>query len=261
LKNDKNPDLMRVTELYYLFTYESLPLAVWTRDADGQYYLARVISGWEYWMTPETWEKDIDIGNVFRCDIRKIAIDAVPGKVVACFRASRTIQRIADSKAIEYTKQLWNETTKMGTYKVDSTKSKDVFMMLDDEETEDLIFLYLQSQGWYIVPNSRKGDTMRYEYLAVNPITGERALTQVKTGKVILNRDRYRESSCRVFLFQSNELYSGNEYTNITSISRSEVLSFLEKSTNWLPRAIFAKYWAATGVSKGVATEKHLEAV
>jgi hypothetical protein len=42
-------------------------------------------------------------------------------------------------------------------------------MMLDDEETEDLVFLNLQSQGWYVLPNSRKGDTMSFEYLAVNP--------------------------------------------------------------------------------------------
>ena len=36
---------------------------VWTRDPFGQYYLARVIRSWEYWMSPEGQEQDIDIAT------------------------------------------------------------------------------------------------------------------------------------------------------------------------------------------------------
>ncbi len=100
-------------------------------------------------------------------------------------------------------------------------------MMLDDEETEDLLFLYLQSEGWYVVPNSRKRDTMRFEYLLVNPETGEKALTQVKTGQVELDRGNYRDRDKKVFLFQSNELYTGSNADNVTCISKKELLDFL----------------------------------
>ena len=64
---------------------------IWTRDPFGEYYLASVISGWEYWVTDESKEKDIDIANIFCCKIQKVNIDAVPGKIIACFRASRSI--------------------------------------------------------------------------------------------------------------------------------------------------------------------------
>jgi len=42
---------------------------------------------------------------------------------------------------------LWNNLCDEELYEVDASKFADVFMLLDDEETEDLVFLYLQSQG------------------------------------------------------------------------------------------------------------------
>ncbi len=110
-------------------------------------------------------------------------------------------------------------------------------MMLDDEEIEDLVFLYLQKKGWYVLPNSRKGDTMSFEYLAVNPKTGEKALTQVKTGQITINVDEYRQYSERIFLFQSNNLYAGDCAKNVVCISREEILDFLNESIVWLPKS------------------------
>ena len=69
--------------------------------------------------------------------------------------------------------------------------------------------MYLQSRGWYVVPNSRKGNTMRFEFMLACSRTGEKALVQVKTGKVPLNIDSYANDGCRIFLFQSNEHYEG----------------------------------------------------
>jgi hypothetical protein len=213
---------------------------VWTRD-DKDYYLAKVTSGWEYWTSQEAIDKNIDIANVFRAIIKKVEIDAVPGKVVACFRATRSIQKVADEKALEYSKYLWNKISKEQFYQIDKSKFSDIFMMLDDEETEDLVFLYLQSQGWYLLPNSRKGDTMSFEFLAVNPNTGKKARTQVKTGQVSICKDDYVSCSEDVFLFQSNGLYTGVGANNIVCISRDELLSFLRKSLGWFPKSFQTK--------------------
>ena len=114
-------------------------------------------------------------------------------------------------------------------------------MMLDDEETEDLVFVYLQSQGWYVIPNSRKGDSMSFEYLAVNPLTGEKALTQVKTGQVAINRDDYVGYSERIFLFQSNEFYSGTGAKNVVCIKRDALSKLLMDSLDWLPQSFKTK--------------------
>jgi len=209
---------------------------VWTRDAGGQYYLSRVLSGWEYWMTQEAIDLDIDIANIFRVEFKKVQIDEVPGKVIACFRAPRTFQGIDDEKAFEYSKYLWNVSSGKKIYEVNKSKFSDIFMMLDDEETEDLVFLYLQSKGWYVVPNSRKGDTMSFEYLAVDPKSGEKALTQVKTGNDRLNKDDYIHYPYKIFLFQSNEYYDGDGNINVACLTRKELFDFLNKSIAWLPK-------------------------
>jgi len=245
IKNTKNWDeyFKEASQLYdnlsiceYIMKWVKKDDLVWTRDPGGEYYLAKVISGWEYWISQEAIDRDIDIANIFRVEFRKVSIDEVPGKIVASFRAPRTIQKIEDERAIEYSKYLWNILSEERVYQIDKSKFSDIFMMLDDEETEDLVFLYLQSKGWYVVPNSRKGDTMSFEYLAVNPKTGESALTQVKTGDVPLNRSHYKNYQYKIFLFQSNEKYEGEEIPNVTCLTKKELSDFLDKSINWLPK-------------------------
>lgn len=222
---------------------------VWTRDHDGNYYLARVKSGWEYWMGPEAIEKDIDIANIFRVEFHPVSLDAVPGKVVACFRPTRAIQEVGSKPAIEYTKHLWNKVSGRMDYEVDRAVASDIFEFMDDEETEDVIFLYMQSKGWFIVPNSRKKDTMSYEFYAVDPRTGERAVTQVKTGTVQINRDSYAQIKERVILFQSQENYVGSDNGNVTCLQRSEILDFMNASFSWLPSSLRRKLEVSRALS------------
>ena len=92
----------------YIHTWVKEGDLVWTRDPAGQYYLARVKSGWEYWTSQEGIDRDIDIANVFRCVFQKVDLDAVPSKVVACFRPSRAIQKIDDERVNAYSQCLWN---------------------------------------------------------------------------------------------------------------------------------------------------------
>ena len=223
---------------------------VWTRSTHGEYYLAKVLSGWEYWVGKKSIQNDIDIANIFRVSFQKIPIDMVPGKVVACFRAPRTIQEIADHKALEYSKYLWNRLTEKQDYEVAISSFKDIFMMLDDEETEDLVFLYLQQLGWFVVPNSRKADTMSFEYLAVRPDTREKALTQVKTGSVCLNTEKFSKYHEKVYLFQSNELYEGDIPKNVICLKKDELYKFLKESLEWLPSVFKTKQELVSVVPK-----------
>ncbi len=209
---------------------------VWTRDTQGNYYLARVLSGWEYFTTNESKDSGIDIGNIFRVTFERLTIDEVPGKVVACFRPNRTIQAIHDPTAVAYTKFIWNRKTGGAIYKFDLKliDNPDIFSLLDSEEVEDLVFLYLQSQRWYVVPNSRKADKIAFEYEVISPETGKHAQVQVKTGNTSLNVDEYRNMTFPVILFQSNDRYHGKPTPNVTCISRGELEGFL-KQTEWLP--------------------------
>ena len=146
--------------------------------------------------------------------------------------------KILDHNAIIYSQYLWNKRSTEQIYEIETLESSDIFMMLDDEETEDLVFLYLQNKGWFVVPNSRKGDTMKFEFYMVNPKTNDKATTQVKTGNVCLNIDEYPSPPGfkKVFLFQSNELYEGVPSDKVICISRKELLDFLKQSITWLPK-------------------------
>ena len=227
----------------YIEKYVSEGDLIWTRDPDGHYYLARVKSGWEYWITEEAIEQDIDIANVVRCTIRPVELDYVPGKVVACFRAPKTIQEIANEEVAAYSRYLWNILYGEQFYEVDTSKFSDIFMMLDHEETEDLIFVYLQSQGWYVIPNSRKRDTMKFEFLVAHSKSGEKATIQVKTGNSPIDVDAYGHLSNKVFLFQSNGYYKNKNFTddNIVYVSREKLKRFLESNIKLFPSSFKTK--------------------
>ncbi|WP_170267067.1 hypothetical protein [Brevifollis gellanilyticus] len=209
---------------------------IWTRCPAGHYYLAKVNSGWLYLTSPQA--EDADIVNVVRCDIRQVgAIDKVPGKVVACFRPNRTIQEIADDHMWEYSRQLWNKLSGTDFYPPDKSVTHSVFLYLGAEETEDIIFLYLQTKGWLVVPNSRKGDTMSYEFYLIHRETRQRAGVQVKTGDSGLNVEDWKDRPEYVFLFQANGLYSGGPARGVECLAPTEIEIFMVENRDLLPRS------------------------
>lgn len=233
----------KVNQCAYIHKHVRVDDLVWTRDKSKGYFLAKVVSEWEYFSSKTSINKDIDVVNIFRVELIAVPIGAVPGKVIASFRASRACQKIAGKSIKIYSKMLWNELSQNQYYDTGSEKFNDIFLMLDDEETEDLVFLYLQSIGWYVVPSSRKGDTMSFEYLAIDPKTGRRALTQVKTGNSNVPRSSYngRDSDEHVFLFQTNEKYVEESSSILTNISRTDIIDFLKESRDWLPENFILK--------------------
>lgn len=227
----------KVNQCAYIHKHIKTDDLVWTRDKNKGYFLAKVVSGWEYFNSEASIKENIDIVNIFRVELLAVPIGAVPGKVIASFRASRACQKIAGKPMEIYSRILWNELSQIQYYDTSNECFDDIFLMLDDEETEDLVFLYLQSMGWYVVPSSRKGDTMSFEYLAINPKTGKRALTQVKTGNSNVPRSSYnnRDSDEHIFLFQANEKYAEESSDLLTNISRENIIDFLKESKDWLP--------------------------
>jgi len=220
---------------------------IWSRDADGKYYLAKVCSptndlggtglAWEYYDTPAG--RDADIVNVVRCCIQPVpAADDVPGKIVACFRPSRAIQSITDETAVLYSQLLWNQLTKSEEYSLPDLQRCDIFSFLDAETTEDVVFIYLQCQGWVVVPNSRKADTMRYEFLAIHRQTHERALVQVKTGSTPLDTDTWSRFPEKVFLFQTHGIYTGSLASNVVPLPPQTIKAFVQDHFEIMPRAV-----------------------
>jgi len=214
---------------------------IWTRDTDGGYYLAKVNSPWEYYTNPSA--QAADITNICRCRILKVPnVDDVPGKVIACFRSPMSIQRIRDSSTVQYSCYLWNELSKSPDYATSNTKEVDIFSLLSAEETEDVIFIYLQLNGWIVVPNSRKADTMRYEFYLINKETGGKAVVQVKTGGTQVNPELWAASKEKVFLFQSKGNYTGSSRDNVQILYSQDIRQFIFNNLDVMPSTI--RRWA-----------------
>lgn len=214
---------------------------IWTRDTMGRYYLGRVVSPWEYFATPEALQADIV--NICRCELFPVDADAVPGKVVASFRPPRTIQAIRNPPMmITYSQLLWNEISGAQQYAVNRQGITDIYALLDDQETEDAVVIYLQMCGWIYVPESRRPYTMGYEYILIHRQTFERAVVQVKTGDTTqLDRDDFSGFRERVFLFQSYGNYAGLEYDHVECIDPDVLRTFLFNNRNILPQSI--RFW------------------
>ncbi len=235
-----------ISRVRYLHDYVKPGDLIWTRDTEGKYYLAKVSptkgnseSGlaWEYFGPPEAC--DADIVNVVRCSILPVPqADDVPGKIVACFRPSRVIQSIVDETAVLYSQLLWNQMVGCDEYTLPYLQDCDVFSFLDAESTEDVIFIYLQCEGWIVVPNSRRADTMRYEFIAIHSKTGERALVQVKTGNTPLETDTWSRFQEKVYLFQAHGNYTGSPTANVIELSPKTIKEFMTARLEIMPRAV-----------------------
>jgi hypothetical protein len=234
-KNYKNKSLSSVK---YLEKNVKIDDLIWTRDTNGAYYLGKVKSKWEYYSNNEA--QDADIVNIVRCDLIKIpSVDCVPGKVVASFRAPRTIQAIRDKTTSSYSKYLWNKISLSSFYSLPKENFKNVFSFLSAEETEDVIFIYLQLKGWVVIPNSRKTDTMKYEFYLINKTTKEKSIVQVKTGHTKLIPKEWENWKEKVFLFQANDNYVGVSLNkNVTSIKSKDIRLFMYSNKELLPSNI-----------------------
>jgi hypothetical protein len=213
---------------------------IWTRDKGGKYYLAQVQSAWEY-LDNDNGRK-ADITNVVRCEIKPVPhADDVPGKIVAHFRAPMSIQRVTESTTTSYTRWLWNQLTNSEEYLVEPENSDNLFALLGSETTEDVIFIYLQMNGWLILPNSRKADTMSYEFIAIkrdNLDNYDRAVVQVKTGNTPLNSEDYVNVDEYVFLFQANGNYKGETSAKVECLQPSNIEKFIRENIQVMPGVV-----------------------
>lgn len=210
---------------------------VWTRDADGNYCLAKVVGPWRYFANKES--LDADITNICDCAIKPIAnVDEAPGKIVACFIPRRTMQRIANDSCVRFSQYLWNQLSSTEDYKIPQNGQVKLYSMLSSEDCEDVLAIYLQMQGWLLIPNSRKADTMAYEYFLKHRTTHEIAVVQVKTGNTPLDPTPWAKRNARVFLFQSEGRYTGKSSDRVECIQPDTLESFMRNNRELMTRSI-----------------------
>ncbi len=209
---------------------------IWTRDDMNQYYLARVTGQWQAREEPENIAADVV--NVRPVEMYKVGLaEAVPGAVVAAFRARRTLQRIHNSASRYFSARLFNELA--GTrYDPGELPEQDIWSLIGDLDTENVVFVYLQCHGYVVFPTRRRADTMSYEFECAHRNDGHRAIAGVKSGGTALVPMEYARYECKVYLFAASEGYPGEKPANVICLTRQELLDFIRDSQHILPKAV-----------------------
>ncbi|WP_147273805.1 hypothetical protein [Vreelandella rituensis] len=216
----------------------------WTRDLEGNYYLGVVESDWFYDASEAS--RQYDMVNLRRCRWSpKMSVDQVPGKVVNSFVGRRpTLQSIKEPSAVAYSFALANQATVLGTdYPVSLTSAR-LLDLISFDDCEDLVGIYLQSKGYFLVPSSCKKSTVGYEYLLQHRETGKTAVAQVKKGKVDLNQTHFEPARLavdRVFLFTTEGQYLGEPHAGVVCLSPDTLIEFAQAHPDWMPYRI--RFW------------------
>jgi len=206
----------------------------WTRDWNGVYYLGRITGDWIYQGSKEN--IDADIVNVRSCDWERVGpCNNVPGKVLNSFIPPRTVQEIADETVSIFSQHLLNTLLGNSHYSIPKLKG-DIFSLLTSDDCEDAVGLYMQAQGYSLVPSTCKSDTLAYEFVMIHRETGKTALAQVKNGYVDLDMGGYGSMREDVFLFTSKGQYVGEPYSHVHCIGRAELEDFIRGHLSLMPR-------------------------
>ncbi|REL32985.1 hypothetical protein DYD21_14310 [Rhodohalobacter sp. SW132] len=211
----------------------------WTRDLDGIYYLGRITNPyWYYSNKPEF--KKADVVNIRDCKWYKVGqVDSVPGTIVNRFTRGRTVEKVGDKNGTlrEFSKYLFNTISNVQYYRIKQVEA-DFYSLIHSDDCEDIIGLYLQSKGYYMIPSSCKKSTVNFEYVLKHKEDGHKAVAQVKKGKVDLNFNNYSELDAKVYLFTTKGKYLGKPSSNISVIEKEVLQDFVDKNYEILPNKI-----------------------
>jgi hypothetical protein len=215
---------------------------IWTRN-EGIYYICRALGKWKYANDEGHIEKDVC--NFVDVEFVEVGtLEKVPGKIVNCFRARSSIQRIHDDNHVmtNITRDMYNKLTGKNVYETIPYVQNDILDLLQPEDVEEIVSLYLQVEKNYLVYTStNKLDTQKYEFVAVARDGSHYCYPQVKTGQVTLNGNDYKElvkNGNKVYLFATSNVYYNVDERNIISISKNELLDFLSRNKKIMPYRI-----------------------
>lgn len=165
----------------------------------------------------------------------------VPGKIIASFRVTKTLQNIKETKELELYCKL-NSENKKAFFPIENWKN-----LLSAEDIEEIVGLYLQiEKNLYIYTSTCKTDTSLIEFQLTDK-NGQLYGLQVKTGDTTLNADDYSDFSkkMKIFLFTSNDnIYNIEKYPNIEKINSEDISLFIKNNLKLLPEKI--KFWFAS---------------
>lgn len=172
-----------------------------------------------------------DIINTRRARIVEVGLqDAVPGKIVSCFRPTRRFQSVRSPGMLAFSESAAGLSPS-------ASVTHDLFEFMSDSDLEDVVFTYLQVHGWYVVPSSRRMDTPHYEFVLVHRSTGDRGIVQVKSGGTSISAGDYA-GNVITHLFATSGQYGDRIPANVVLVTRDGLEAFMNDHPNLLTGAV-----------------------
>lgn len=222
---------------------------VWTKSADGIYFLARFTGAWEY--RSGGLHDELDVNNVRPARIVEVGPETVvPGAVVRRFsRQGQAFCAVHDRSAAQYSALIWAQKTG-GPYEWTPTRDEVLDALLSPFDVQDLVAAYLQAErGWLLYPSRLSDSTAAYEYVLRDPVSGGNYAVQVKTGDAEVDQRVLAESEGLAgwVIFSTTARYVGDRPASVEQLDRRALLRFMAERRAALPPIVDAWLDAASG--------------
>ena len=216
---------------------------VWTRDRLGNYWLGRIQGGWRFDASPDAYRWDLN--NVRRCDwlASPLRDYEVPGAVVRNFAGTgESLRRIKQDAARRVTEMLWARGTGEAAPGTSFAPREVLRELMDPVDVEDLVLLWLQAQGWLLLPSSRMHDTPLYEAALRHRADGRIAVVSVKSGEsapVPVRELRAAVPDAVAFAFSTHSRFTEPpESYGVVAVETHALEAFMEDRPELLPPRI-----------------------
>ncbi len=201
----------------------------WVQVNAYDYRLGKIKSDILYHQDPN----NSRIGLRRKCIWKKIDFNDIPGKVISCFCGrTGTLQKI---NKISYDYCNWLYENKQNNLKIQDVKS-----LLHYDDLEDILGLYLQNKGYYILPSTNKQSTKLIEY-ELRDKKGNKACVQCKIGNSTVDNKLFNEEKFKDYTIFISTISDDNyniKGENVKTIKINKLLSFAKTHFNILPERI-----------------------
>ena len=223
---------------------------VWTRTADGIYFLAQFTGPWEY-RRGEPYDA-LDLNNVRPARIEQIGDEThVPGGVVRRFsRQGQAFCRVWDDSAARYSALIWARRTG-DRYDWQPTLEDVLDALLSPFDVQDLVAAYLQAErGWLLFPSRLSDSTAAYEYVLRDPSSGHSYAVQVKTGDSPIDLSALTQAVDLKgwVVFSPRRAYRGRRPRHVEELASSDLLAFMRDRRTALPPIVDT--WVQTATAR-----------
>lgn len=230
------------------------------------YYVCKIKSDWQHGEGGD-WDR-YDIHQYRIAEWREVPKPLVAGAITRRVTLQVAAQRMDVSEAMrEYSAFLYENTSSVDELRevldlrelgnrLRDWNNRALFAALDEDETEDLVGLYLQDQGWRMLKSStnRSHPAVECQFQRVDDDGPKTGYMQVKSGKYIrLDPKEYRhfaDEGATVFLFSTATTpYEGADApADVETISQEAIRSFAVNNVALLPYPMTLKLGLMSGV-------------